>query len=805
MYTKRALNALKGITLLFILLEASRGTVEAQAEAMVRGQITTAQTAAVPLQGVRITLRPGGGGQSRETVTGPDGTFAFDAVRPGEHVVSATVEGFAPRELRIRVKPREIQSVRLSLDVERVATSIHVEAHDDASSTHSPSSTMVTAQQIAAMPVAQRTNLPDAIAAAAPGIVRGHDDFVHIRGHEVALNPSINGVQFWENAHSVFSPGLGVDYIDSINVMTGGFSAEYGNRFGGVLDVVTKSGFTMQNRGALTFGTGTSGRHNAGAEFGGASQRTAYYLSIGGFASDRFLSPPSPRSIHNTGRGLRSFGRLDFTAGDGHRLGLLVTGDGVNFELPMDERDERLRPDFKNLQRARSQSAILSWQHAPSMSTVVQTAVYQRWSQVRQVPESVDPFGAQTNASRTLDTLGVKGDVTRFTGRHSLKGGVDIVILRPREDLFYLSQPWIDFTHLPEVSESHVHFRGPSAGAGVPRPVVFAGTRTGGQASAFIQDKLAVTPAFTLDLGLRFDHYTLAISESHVSPRLNAAWRLPSETVLFASYNHFFVPPPIENVLAGSAGLTRLVSEIGRPLPPVRALTENQFEAGATHPIPTIGSIGVTGYYRSSDDPPHTALFPDSRFYTYASFDKGKAYGAEVKLNMPGLAATGLSGYLNYAFGRVWFYNPIVAGFTTEAAHLTDTGRFLAPMDQTHTLTSGVTYRHSRSRLWGGVTLEYGSGTPGGHGGGDHEHADGESHEHASGAGLCAARCEARLTQNASLGWNPTSPAGRPRLAFQFNIENVSNKVYLLSKESTMVQGQYSSPRLISGSVRLHF
>ena len=225
--------------------------------------------------------------------------------------------------------------------------------------------------------------------------------------------------------------------------------------------------------------------------------------------------------------------------------------------------------------------------------------------------------------------------------------------------------------------------------------MIFNAEKTGGQASLFIQHKLDVAPAFTVEAGLRFDRYTLAISESHVSPRLNAAFRLPTGTVLFASYNHFFVPPPIENVLAGSAGLTRFVSEIGRPLPPARALTEDQVEAGLTHPIPTIGSIGLTGYYRSSDDPPHTSLFPDSRFCTYAGFEKGKAYGTEVKLSVPGLLKVGLSGYLNYAFGRVWFYNPITAGFTTEAAHLTETGRFLAPMDQTHTLTSGVSYRHA--------------------------------------------------------------------------------------------------------------
>jgi hypothetical protein len=37
------------------------------------------------------------------------------------------------------------------------------------------------------------------------------------------------------------------------------------------------------------------------------------------------------------------------------------------------------------------------------------------------------------------------------------------------------------------------------------------------------------------------------------------------------SYNHFFVPPPIENVLAGSAGLTQFVSEIASPVTIVRA------------------------------------------------------------------------------------------------------------------------------------------------------------------------------------------------------------------------------------------
>jgi len=777
--------------------------VSAQGEAAIHGTVT-ARADGSALAGAIVQLEGAALPVPVQATTSADGHFAFARLAPADYVLIVTRTDFSEQRYRISLKPRETYNLEVALALRPLQESVDV-AGALLPSVHSPGSTYLTEARLAEIPLTQRTNLPDAIVTAAPGMIRGHDDFVHIRGHEVALNPFINGVQFWENAHSVFSPGLGVDYIASMNVMTGGYSAEYGNRFGGILDVVTKSGFTIGNRGSVSIGTGTAQRHNLGLEFGGHAEQTAYYLNLTGFTSDRFLSPPSPRSIHNTGRGLRGFGQLDFRLNDANDIKLVMMGDGVNFELPMEERDELLRPDFKNLQRTRSQSLIASWGRVHSARTVMRTAAYQKWSTVHQFPDTIDQYGAQTDAERTLATVGAKSDVTHLSGRHTMKGGIDLVLLRPREDFNYLSQPWIDFTHLPTVNESHVHFRGPNLGPGVPRPVIFSGRKTGGQASVFVQDKVQVTPSFTIDAGVRFDRYSLAFSESHVSPRVNAAYRLPSGTVLFGSYNHFYVPPPIENVLASSAGLTSLISEVGRPLPPVRAIKENQFEAGVTQPIAAALNVGVTTYYRRSDDPPHTTLFPDSRFYAYASFDKGKAYGMEIKADVPHIADLGLSAYVNYALGRVWFYNPIVAGFTTEAAHLTDPGRFLAPMDQTHTLTSGLTYRHNRTRVWGAVALEYGSGTPGGHGGGDHEHEEGEAHEHASGPGLCATRCPSHFTQNLSIGWNASPNGSRPHLAVQFAVENVSNNVYLLSKESTMVQGQYSIPRLVSGSLKIGF
>jgi outer membrane receptor protein involved in Fe transport len=767
---------------------AIHGIVIAQADR------STLANSAIRLEGLSFSF-------SMNALTGPDGHFGFQRLIPGEYLLAASRPDFVEERIRFTLKPREVRNITLELALRPVQETVVVEASpQDVAATFSPSSTVVQSRTLTELPLAQRNNLADVIVAAAPGMIRGHDDFVHIRGHEVALNPFINGVSFWENPHSVFSPGLGADYIQSVNVMTGGFSAEYGNRFGGVLDVVTKSGFTMNNNGSITLGMGTALRHNLGVEFGGHTGKAAYYLNVAGFESGRFLSPPDPRSIHNTGRGARSFLQLDFNVNPTNFLKLIVMGDGTNFELPKTERDELLRPDFNNFERTRSQSLIFSWDHVHSNDTLLHTSFYQKWSRVLMLPNP-DRYGAKLDAERTLRTFGVKSDLTRFYGRHTFKGGADLVLLRPEENLSYLSQPWIDFTHLPEVSEDHIHFRGPNRG-----PVLFQGERTGGQISLYLQDKIQLTPHLTADIGLRYDRYSLAISKFHFSPRLNIAYRFDSGTVLYGSYNHFFVPPPVENVLAGSAGLTQLISEIGRPLSPVRPIIENQFELGVTQPIARLLRVSLTGYYRISNDPPHTVLFPDSRFYAYANFDKGKAYGMEIKTEVPTIAAVGLSGYFNYALGRVWFYNPITAGFITEAEHITEAGKFLAPMDQTHTLTSGLTYRHRRTRLWGSMAFEYGSGTPGSHGGAEHEAEAGEAaHEHGPVAGGCAERCPEHFTQNLSLGWDAIRDGDQPRLSLQFNLENLTDNVYLLSKENTFVQGQYSIPRLFSGSVKIRF
>jgi len=774
------------------LLVLAPNRVLAQSEAVVRGQLLAAANGSPIGQGT-IALVSRATQASIETTADADGRFAFANVAPGEYVVRGSSQGFSTKEVRIVAEPREIRAVTLALDLSPVTVTVDVNAEAiSLPSTHSPSSTTLTSDRLELVPVTERTTLPDAIVTAAPGMIRGHDDFVHIRGEEVALNPFINGVAFWENSHAVFSSGISPDVIDVANVMTGGFPAEYGNRFGGVVDIVTKSGLRMDHSGGATVNGGQAGRRSVSGEYGGHQPRIGYYAFGSMFASDRFLSPPAPEAIHDHARGGHGFVQIDGNLGSAGLLRATVMDDGSTFEIPKTPQDVELRPLAEASERTRQQTAIVGWNRASTYQTIG-ASFYQRWSRLELSP-ATGPLTASAALERKLRTIGGKVDMTRLAGAHSIKAGLDAVRLSPNETIAYNYSGFRDFAHL--VGLPHIHI--------TDNVIDFNGRESGGQISGYVQDTVQFGRRVTADVGVRVDRYDLLITDTHVSPRVNVAMEVGGGAVIHASYNNFFVPPPIEGVLSSGAGLTSRLREIGEALPPVQPTTEHQFELGASAPAGRV-RLGLTGYYRTSDNPVHTTVWPDARIYSYASFDRARAYGMEARAELPLLTRYGVNGYLNYALGRVYFYNPATGGFVTEAEHL-EPGRFLAPMDQTHTLTAGLSYRHAGSGLFASTALEYGSGTP--TEGGDVVESGAEGspdHTHAVSA-ADAERVPGHFTANIAAGIDLLRAQNRrPRLSLQIDVENIANNLYLVAQESEFTPGQYSIPRLVSVTARVKF
>src|SRR5438045_9674524 len=108
-----------------------------------------------------------------------------------------------------------------------------------------------------------------------PGASQSHDNFINVRGNEFSLHEFINGVSFLDNAQAQFSPGVSPQIFEAVDLMTGGFTPEYGNRFGGVLDITTRSGRSFNGHGDVNARGATVDNHHLNAYYGVQAPTTA--------------------------------------------------------------------------------------------------------------------------------------------------------------------------------------------------------------------------------------------------------------------------------------------------------------------------------------------------------------------------------------------------------------------------------------------------------------------------------------------------------------------------------------------------
>ncbi|HEV8131999.1 MAG TPA: TonB-dependent receptor [Acidobacteriota bacterium] len=691
--------------------------------------------------------------------TDAEGRFSFSGLSPGRYTVSATAERFYPEQVTVTLGPRATQDIDFQLSAlasiqEQVTVHAETQLLDK---TEAATVTTISQNQISILPVARRTQLTQIVTPFVSGAIGSHDNLVHLRGNELSLNTFINGVSFFDNPHQLFTPGLAPDVIQSVNVITGGFPAEFGNRFGGILDIVTRSGFDINNHGSVTLGAGTFLRDNFAVDFGGHNEKFGYFLFTEAFQSERYLNTPEPHLFHDFGKGSRSFVQLDYRPGSKDFFKLVLTGDGTNFQLPNTTEDEQRRRDF--FQRNREQTAVLSWEHAFSSRSAVSTSLYERFVSARLMPTS-DPVSIQAGGLRYDGTVGLKSDYSLFFGSHHvIKAGVDLMLLRLREDFFFD----------PRKNDVEIE------------PFNFRGRKTGGQASAYFQDQLKITKNFTAHVGLRYDQYRLTAGGHGLSPRINLAYALPGgRTVVHFAYNRFFSPPPIENLLLSAA--------LGFNGQPPQISRSNHFETGISHSIQDKVVVRVTGYWRADKNSFETTELANVRIFAPTTFARGKAYGLEFSSQLAEIKPLGLSGYFNYTTQRAFQTGPISGGFTVENVEPGERGP--AAFDQIHTAVAGLTWRERRSGFWVSSALEYGSGTP---------------------ASLPNARGEVvrvRLPDHFVANFYSGIDLFRQeqyKVSFQVSAENATNRIFAIAKESEFTPVQYSPPRFVSASMKLHF
>jgi len=204
--------------------------------AMIKGRVLDNETGE-PLAYTNVYLT----GTRIGTITLKEGDFYLNGLRPGTYTVNASFISYGLGSETVTVGPGEIAEIEFRLDVQAIYIDpILVEAErrlievERTGSAHYLSS-----EQMEAMPL---DNLVQMIALQ-PGVTL-QDNEIHIRGGRA------DDTQFIIDGISVNDPLAGGGYgysidpsiINEIEVLTGGFNAEYGQAVSGVVNVSTKEG-----------------------------------------------------------------------------------------------------------------------------------------------------------------------------------------------------------------------------------------------------------------------------------------------------------------------------------------------------------------------------------------------------------------------------------------------------------------------------------------------------------------------------------------------------------------------------------
>jgi outer membrane cobalamin receptor len=523
-----------------------------------------------------------------------------------------------------------------------------------------------------------------------PGWVLEANGVLHPRGAEYNTQYVLDGVPMLDNRSPPFAAALAAEELQSMDVLTANYPAEYGRKLGGVVELSTVQSPPPGWHWKAQLGGGSfdtedgfiSGQYTRGRISGDAA--------VTGSHTERFLDPPVEQNYTNKMSGGSVSGRLAAEITDHDRLTAYFHAGRDGFLVP----NEYLQQQAGQRQDRRNQETMgqLAYQRVLSPHALASLRVMGRdlsaglWSNELSTP-------VLASQERGFREGYAGGALSLSAGAHEIKAGADAIFTSVYERF------------ADQVTDSA--FFDPD----VPRQFQFAGQRRGNQEAGFAQDLIRWGP-WTVSAGLRWDRYQLLVTDTAFSPRLGVAyyWR-GAGLVLRASYDRAFETPAIENLLLASshAAQTLTPETTGLAVPPSRG---NFYQAGFGKSL--WGKLRLDANYFAreirnfSDDD----LLLNTGVSFPIAFASAAIHGVEAKLEVPRWGR--FSGFLSYSNLVGIAQLPVTGGLFVESGSadlLRTTGRFPISQDQRNTVHAQLRVQ-AASRLWFSLAGNYGSGLP---------------------------------------------------------------------------------------------
>jgi hypothetical protein len=706
----------------------------ANAQSISAGTVTGAVTdqSGGAIAGATVTIQNPVTNYKQVATTDAAGGYRFTNVPLNSYHLEVTAPGFSVFDRDVAVQSTVPVKIPVQMALAGATTAIQVEASGAALVENVPvAHNDVDQSQLAMLPTEQpAAGLSAAITMSAPGVVADSNGFFHPLGDHAQTSFVIDGQPVSDQQSKAFSTQMPVNAVQSMQLVTGMPSAQYGDKTSLVVDAVTKSGLGRKPFGSFETHYGSFGDIGEDATFGVGTAKFGNFAVFNTERSGRFLDSPEFYPMHDIGNHGTFFDRIDWQPGGSDALHLDLFAARNWFQIPTtyDQAGQDQR------QRVWTYNIAPGYQHTFGAATLATVNVWARRDAVNYYPSS-DPFldtPATLSQYRTLFNYGVRADVSTVRGRHTLKVGTEIKQTRLSEEF---GMGITDFGFNPVCVDTNGNAAGPAsitqpgacAAAGfqanpalmpglVPydltrggSPFRFRDTGNVNEAGFYVQDAISLG-RWSLNPGLRVDRYDGLSQATGIEPRLGASYQVKATgTVLRGSFSRTMETPYNENLLLSSAsGVGGLASNVfgAYSSVPLKPGMRNQFNVGFEQPLGKYLVVDAGYFWKFTDTAYDFDVLFDTPITFPISWRKSKLDGVSGRLSTTNIK--GFQAYLTFGHTRARFFGPETGGLIFNSP--VDYSVFRIDHDEAYEQTANLRYQKKKDAPWFDFTWRFDSG-----------------------------------------------------------------------------------------------
>ncbi len=620
-----------------------------------------------PIAGASVKLQAITSDWSQTTQTDDNGEFLFTSVPVGDYKITVTQPKFDTAEQTVTLASNSSPILHFQLTIASVNQTTVVVGQADVANVDSVTpTTLVNRADIAQTPGADRTNSLAMITDYVPAAYVTHD-MLHMRGgHQVDW--LIDGVPVPNtNIASNLGPVIDPKDIDYLEIQRGSYDADYGDRTYGIFNIVPRSGFERDNEAELVTSFGNWYQTNDQINFGGHTQRFAYYASLNGNRSNYGLQAPIGQVVHDAENGYGGFASFTFNLDAKNQLRLVASLRQDFYQIPIDPDPNSIGnmqlvaggepPSYglRDSEREPDGYVIFSWIHTFNPNLILSVSPFYHYNKAS-YNASPNDVPVITDVDQTANYAGLQANLGATVWKNSLQAGV-YGFAQHQSNFFNNVFP----SCTPPNNPACQNF-GPSQAA-----------VTGGLAEAYFSDKFKVTSWLTLIAGLRQSHFDSPsvgiepeIVENATDPRVGVAVRVPRLNWVFRGfYGEFYQAPPL---LTATGSLLGLANSQNFTFAPLRGERDIEYQFGVTIPYHGWALDADTFQTRARNWLDHNNV-GNSNIFWPITWDHALIQGWELTLRSPRLWHRGQF-HLAYSNQLAQASSPITGGLICPAGNM---------------------------------------------------------------------------------------------------------------------------------------